>query len=186
MHFDKIEDGSLAVVCKFALQVLFLVTPPLIHQGRGIVFDQFLCLFLCQQDNKKTTGPICMKFSGKVTVWSDHGRPDYILDQLRETAWCRDAQHGGGVCCAFAPQLVILLCPNLLTVECMTLESICSLMKAVCTVLWRRSDASLENNLWSGFCCLVFFFLIISVLTFPNGNHQTILSMYDLRLHRII
>jgi len=37
------------------------------------------------------------------------GRPDYILDQFRETAQCRDAQHGGGVCCAFAPQLVHFL-----------------------------------------------------------------------------
>ena len=28
-------------------------------------------MFLCQQHYKKTAGPICMKFSGK--VWSDHG-----------------------------------------------------------------------------------------------------------------
>jgi len=33
------------------------------------------------------------------------GRPDYIFGQYRETARCRDAQHGDGVCCAFAPQL---------------------------------------------------------------------------------
>ena len=37
------------------------------------------------------------------------GRPDYIFGQLRETARCRDAQHGGGVCCALAPQLVLCL-----------------------------------------------------------------------------
>ena len=36
------------------------------------------------------------------------GRPDYIFGQFRETARCRDAQHGDGVCCAFAPQLVIV------------------------------------------------------------------------------
>jgi len=34
------------------------------------------------------------------------GRPDYIFDQFRETMRCRDAQHGDGVCCAFAPPLV--------------------------------------------------------------------------------
>jgi len=33
------------------------------------------------------------------------GHPDYIFGQFRETARCRDAQHGNGVCCAFAPQL---------------------------------------------------------------------------------
>jgi len=34
------------------------------------------------------------------------GRPDYICGQFRETARCHDAQHGDGVCCALAPQLV--------------------------------------------------------------------------------
>jgi len=34
------------------------------------------------------------------------GRPDYIFSQFRVTAQCRDAQHGGGVCCALAPLLV--------------------------------------------------------------------------------
>jgi len=34
------------------------------------------------------------------------GRPVYIFGQFRETARCRDAQHGDGVCCAFAPQPV--------------------------------------------------------------------------------
>jgi len=37
------------------------------------------------------------------------GRPDSILGQIGETARCRDVQHGDGVCCAFAPQLVCLL-----------------------------------------------------------------------------
>jgi len=35
------------------------------------------------------------------------GRPDYTSGQFRETARCRDAQHGGRVRCAFAPQLVL-------------------------------------------------------------------------------
>jgi len=39
------------------------------------------------------------------------GRRDYIFGQFRETARCRDgdAQHGGGVCCALAPQLVMII-----------------------------------------------------------------------------
>jgi len=37
------------------------------------------------------------------------GRFDYIFGQFRETAQCRDAQHGNGVCCALAPQLVYFL-----------------------------------------------------------------------------
>jgi len=36
------------------------------------------------------------------------GRSDSILDQFEEIARCRDAQHGDGVCCALAPQLVSL------------------------------------------------------------------------------
>jgi len=35
-------------------------------------------------------------------------RPDYSFGQFRETARRRDAQHGGGVCCALAPQLVCI------------------------------------------------------------------------------
>ena len=64
----------------------FLITPPPVA-GRGIVFGRFLSfflsLFLCQQHYEKTAGPICMEFSGK--VWSDMGRPDYILGQFRYT-----------------------------------------------------------------------------------------------------
>lgn len=33
----------------------------------------------------------------------------------------------------------------------------------------RDSEASLEGNVWAGFCCVVFFFLIVSSLAFPNG-----------------
>uniref|UniRef100_T1JP00 Phosphatidylserine synthase n=1 Tax=Strigamia maritima TaxID=126957 RepID=T1JP00_STRMM len=34
----------------------------------------------------------------------------------------------------------------------------------------REDDtASLEDNIWAGLCCMVFFFLILSVLAFPNG-----------------
>jgi len=44
----------------------------------------------------------------EIIVMSDHR--DYIFGQFRETARCRDVQHGDGVCCAFAPQLVFVLC----------------------------------------------------------------------------
>lgn len=33
----------------------------------------------------------------------------------------------------------------------------------------RNDEIALENNIWSGICCVIFFFLIISVLAFPNG-----------------
>jgi len=50
-----------------------------------------------------------MKFSGK--VWMTMGRPDYIFGKFRETARCRDAKRGDGVCCAFAPQLIFNMLP---------------------------------------------------------------------------
>ena len=50
---------------------MFIFTPPPVG-GQGIVFGQFLSVFVsCQQDYEKTAGLICMKFSGK--MWSDHG-----------------------------------------------------------------------------------------------------------------
>lgn len=33
----------------------------------------------------------------------------------------------------------------------------------------RTDETSLEENIWSGICCVAFFFLVISVLVFPNG-----------------
>ncbi|XP_077288903.1 phosphatidylserine synthase 1 homolog l(3)77CDf isoform X2 [Arctopsyche grandis] len=32
-----------------------------------------------------------------------------------------------------------------------------------------RNQTNVQDNIWSGMCCVVFFFLIISVLAFPNG-----------------
>ncbi|XP_034827660.1 phosphatidylserine synthase [Maniola hyperantus] len=32
-----------------------------------------------------------------------------------------------------------------------------------------RDENSTQDNIWAGICCVIFFFLIISVLTFPNG-----------------
>ena len=38
--------------------------------------------------------------------------------------------------------------------------------------LFFREDGNYEANIWSGFCCVIFFFLIISVLAFPNGKYK--------------
>lgn len=35
--------------------------------------------------------------------------------------------------------------------------------------IFSRDETNTQDNLWSGICCVIFFFLIISVLTFPNG-----------------
>lgn len=32
-----------------------------------------------------------------------------------------------------------------------------------------RNETNIEDNIWAGICCVVFFFLIVSVLAFPNG-----------------
>lgn len=32
-----------------------------------------------------------------------------------------------------------------------------------------RNEANLDDNLWAGLLCIVFFFLIVSVIAFPNG-----------------
>ena len=65
----------------------------------------FLCLFLCQQDyTRKRLDRFTWNFQGRCGVTM--GRPDSILGQFGETERCRDVHHGGGVCCAFAPQLV--------------------------------------------------------------------------------
>ena len=54
------------------MDCICIFTPPPIG-GRYCfrLISLFIYLFLCQQDYKKTAGPICMKFSGKVC--SDHG-----------------------------------------------------------------------------------------------------------------
>ena len=63
----------------------------------------FLCLYLCFFVSKITRKRLEI-FEGRCGVTM--GRPGYIFGQFRETARCRDAQHGDGVCCSFAPQLV--------------------------------------------------------------------------------
>ena len=36
--------------------------------------------------------------------------------------------------------------------------------------LYYRNDSGQEDNIWHGFCCVVVFFLVISLLAFPNGK----------------
>jgi len=36
-------------------------------------------------------------------------------------------------------------------------------------LLFSRNEGDVQDNIWAGMCCVVFFFLIISVLAFPNG-----------------
>jgi len=79
---------------------------------RGYIFGQFRGTAWCRDANlfvsnitNKRMDRFAWNFQGGVTM----GRPDYIFGQFRETVRCRDAQHGDGVCCAFAPQLVIYL-----------------------------------------------------------------------------
>lgn len=32
-----------------------------------------------------------------------------------------------------------------------------------------RNETNIDDNLWAGLLCIVFFFLIVSVIAFPNG-----------------
>nr|CAD7195248.1 unnamed protein product [Timema douglasi] len=43
-----------------------------------------------------------------------------------------------------------------------------SIAAVICTA-FIRDEADVQDNIWAGMCCVVFFFLIISVLAFPNG-----------------
>lgn len=36
-------------------------------------------------------------------------------------------------------------------------------------LLFSRNEGDVQDNIWAGMCCVIFFFLIISVLAFPNG-----------------
>ena len=53
-----------------------------------------------------------------------------------------------------------------------------------CTCIFRE-DGVQEANIWSGFCCVVFFFLIISVLAFPNGMYPLIYLQTDSPLRQL-
>ncbi|RWS10783.1 phosphatidylserine synthase 1-like protein [Dinothrombium tinctorium] len=44
-----------------------------------------------------------------------------------------------------------------------------SIFAVLYTAFTRNDESSLELNIWAGICCVIFFFLVISVLAFPNG-----------------
>ena len=44
-----------------------------------------------------------------------------------------------------------------------------SIVLVLYTAFTTNGEESIENNIWSGIKCIIFFFLIISVLAFPNG-----------------
>ncbi|XP_067133639.1 phosphatidylserine synthase-like [Centruroides vittatus] len=44
-----------------------------------------------------------------------------------------------------------------------------SIIALLYSAFTRTDETTLEDNIWSGICCVIFFFLVISVLVFPNG-----------------
>jgi len=61
------------------------------------------------------------------------GRPYYIFGQFQETARCHDAQHGGRICCALAPQLVIFVVIAVLESAALSSASLCLFITTVTT-----------------------------------------------------
>ena len=90
-----------------------LITPSPIDRGTGYCFRSislYLCIFVCffvSKITRKRLDRFAWNFQGRCGVTM--GWPDYIFGQFRETARCRNAQHGDGVCCALSPQLNGLL-----------------------------------------------------------------------------
>ena len=67
--------------------------------GRGIIFDRFLCLYLCffvSKITRKQLDRFAWNFQGRCGVTM--GRPGYIFGQFQKNLRCRDVQHGDGVC----------------------------------------------------------------------------------------
>ena len=125
----------------------------------------FVCFFV-SKITRKRLDQFAWNFQGRCGVTI--GRPDLISGQFRETAWCRDAQHGGGVCCAFAPQLVffcLLYYWHMYYCNC-----VCSLRTPVCpsvsslftyfiwTVLSEINDLNWFDLIYCSLC-LAFSFL---------------------------
>ena len=92
--------------------IIIVITPYPIDRGMGYCFQSislFVSFFLCffvSKITRKWLDWFAWNFQERCGVTM--GRPDYIFGQFQETTRCRDAQHVGGVCCAFAPQLVAL------------------------------------------------------------------------------
>ena len=66
-------------------------------------------------------------------------RPDSILCQFGETARCRDAQRGDGVCCALAPQLVLIFTSTIVLpypCNCNSVSSQCTFLRKFALVIY--------------------------------------------------
>jgi len=84
------------IIINSGLHLLESLPRPRYYRGRGI-FDGFLSLFLClfvSNITRKRLDRFAWNFQGRCGVTT--GRPGYIFGQFRETARCRDAQHGAG------------------------------------------------------------------------------------------
>jgi len=104
--FHRADIGFSMPCCVFIRPIIYPVPD---RSGDGYCFRSNLCIFLCffvSKITRKRLNRFAWNFQGRCGVTI--GRPDYIFGQFWETARCRDAQHGDGVCCAFAPQLVII------------------------------------------------------------------------------
>ena len=105
------SDLGLLTLCIYKYS--YFITPSPIHRGTGYCFQlislfiSFFLSFFVSKITRKWLDRFAWNFQGRCGVTM--GRPDYIFGQFRETARCRDAQHGDGVCCAFAPQLVFTI-----------------------------------------------------------------------------
>ena len=105
----------------FSVATMLIITPSPIHRGTGYCFRSislfislFICIFLCffvSKIMRKRLDRFARHFQRRChRCGMTMARPYYIFGQFRETARCRNVQHGVGVCCAFAPQLVVF-CP---------------------------------------------------------------------------
>jgi len=72
----------------------------------------FLCFFVIKITRKRLDR-FASNFQGRCGVTM--ARPDYIFRQFRETARCLEAQQRDGVCCAFTPQIVIVITASITT-----------------------------------------------------------------------
>jgi len=108
LSIDELLSRSLLRSYQRHLIFLHFITSPR-YIGDGVFLCLYVSFFLCffvSNITRKRLDRFAWNFQGRYGLWSDHGTTWLHFGQFRETAQCRDAQHGGGVCCALAPQLV--------------------------------------------------------------------------------
>ena len=111
---ETIDDGKIAFTHKVRYLDIFrrlLITTSPIDRVTGYcfrlisLFHRLYVSFFVSKITRKRLDWFAWNFQGRCGVTM--GWPDYIFGQFWETARCCDAQHGDGVCCALAPQLVL-------------------------------------------------------------------------------